>query len=358
MTTRRQFVRLAAVGVAPMVVLAACAPTVSRTAAPTTAPSGATASSGTSNALQLPTLQPVTSGPAPDILASQVGADAAYFGFPKTLGKSVPEPPSQGGQFTALVLLTQTPPAPMEQNAAWQQINRQLGITANMLLVTGADYPTRLSTIVAAGDLPDTLFNIQQYLPNAADFMLRQCADLTPYLGGDAIKDYPNLATFPTLAWKSTIFNQRIYAVPIPRSIMGTTMITRQDLLDAAGAKHPTNAAEFKALLQAFTHPQSNQYGISTIGNTAFGLSTGNFLLGMFRAPNNWRQNADGSLTKDFETDEFRMAAEYVRDLVASGVYHPNSSTFSAIQTGDEVRGGRCSCTPIPGARTPRTGTR
>ena len=93
--------------------------------------------------------------------------------------------------------------------------------------------------------------------------------------------------------------------------------------------------------MQAFTHPQSNQYGISTISNTAFGLSTGNFLLGIFRAPNNWRQNPDGSLTKDFETDEFRMAAEFVRDLVASGVYHPNSSTFSAIQAGDEVRGGR-----------------
>ena len=112
-------------------------------------------------------------GPAPDIAASSDGADAAYFAFPKTLGKSVAEPPAQGGQFTSLVLLTQTPPAPMEQNAAWQEINEQLGTTANLLLVTGADYPTRLSTIVAVGDLPDTLFNIQQYLPNAAEFMRR-----------------------------------------------------------------------------------------------------------------------------------------------------------------------------------------
>lgn len=324
-----------------MAVLAACSPNAPRAVAPTQSDPLAPRPSSTPGALQLPSYQPVSGGPPPDIAASPEGADAAYFGFPKTLSKSVPAPPAQGGQFTSLVLLTQTPPAPMEQNAAWQEINKQLGATANLLLVTGADYPTRLSTIVASGDLPDTLFNIQQYLPNAAEFMRRECADITPYLGGDAIKDYPNLDTFPTLAWKSTIFNERIYAVPIPRSIMGTTMITRQDLLEAAGATHPKTAAEFKQLLQAFTHPQSNQYGISTIGNTAFGLSTGNFLLGVFRAPNNWRQNADGSLTKDFETDEFRMAAEFVHDLVSSGVYHPNSSTFSAIQAGDEVRAGR-----------------
>jgi putative aldouronate transport system substrate-binding protein len=122
---------------------------------------------------------------------------------------------------------------------------------------------------------------------------------------------------------------------------MGTTMITRQDMLDAAGAVHPRTAVEFKQLLQEFTHPQSNQYGIVTISTTAFGLSTGNFLLGVFRAPNNWRQTAEGGLIKDFETDEFRAAAEFVRDLVSSGVYHPNSATFSAIQAGDEVRGGR-----------------
>jgi putative aldouronate transport system substrate-binding protein len=367
MSTRREFLQLAAVGT-PLALLAACGPAVTPGGGPTNSPvTGANAGGGTqpgagatggpptlasapptvtssgsaSAPLRLPTYAPVSGGPPPDIAASSDGADAAYFSFPKTLGKSVAEPPAQGGQFTSLVLLTQTPPAPMDQNAAWQEINKQLGATANLLLVTGADYQTRLSTIVASGDLPDTLFNIQQYLPNAAEFMRRACADLTPYLGGDAIKDYPNLATFPSLAWKSTIYNERIYAVPIPRSIMGYTMITRQDMLDSAGAQHPKSAAEFKQLLQAFTHPQSNQYGISTITNTAFGLSTGNFLLGVFRAPNNWRQNPDGSLTKDFETDEFRMAAEFARDLVTSGVYHPNSSTFSAIQAGDEVRGGR-----------------
>jgi putative aldouronate transport system substrate-binding protein len=238
-------VRLAAVA-APAAVALACSPgrpaangavpSQSGIAAPGSPPTAATAR------LKLPTYQPA-SGPQPDLPATANGADAAFFSFPRALTRSVDSTPAHGGQLTSLVLLTQTPPAPMEQNAAWQEINRQLGLTANLLMVTGADYPTRLNTIVASGDLPDLLFNVQQYLPNAAEFMTRQCADLTPYLSGDAIKEYPNLATFPTLAWKSTIFNDRLYAVPIPRSVMGTTMITRQDLLDAAGAQHPKTAS-------------------------------------------------------------------------------------------------------------------
>jgi putative aldouronate transport system substrate-binding protein len=340
--SRRAFVRLTGV-LAPAALALACTPGRLASSVATSQPGTTTAGSPPTPApgsLKLPTYQPAV-GPQPDLPASSNGADAAFFSFPRALTRSVSSTPAQGGQVTSLVLLTQTPPAPLEQNAAWQEINRQLGLTANLLMVTGADYPTRLNTIVASGDLPDLLFNVQQYLPNAAEFMTRQCADLTPHLSGDAIKEYPNLATFPTLSWKSTIFNDRLYAVPIPRSVMGTTMITRQDLLDAAGAQHPKTADELKRLLLDFTHPQSNHYGISTVGSTAFGLSTGNFLLGVFRAPNNWRQAADGSLLKDFETDEFRAAVDFTRDLVASGVYHPGSSTFSAIQAGDEVRGGR-----------------
>ena len=47
----------------------------------------------------------------------------------------------------------------------------------------------------------------------------------------------------------------------------------------------------------------------------------------MFGAPNNWRQNADGTFTKDIETEEFKAALGYLRDLYAAGVYNPDTPT-------------------------------
>src|SRR5205823_12827067 len=46
-------------------------------------------------------------------------------------------------------------------------------------------------------------------------FLQAACADLTPYLSGDAVKEYPNLANFPTTAWPPTIFDNKIYTVPL-----------------------------------------------------------------------------------------------------------------------------------------------
>ena len=34
-------------------------------------------------------------------------------------------------------------------------------------------------------------------IPNEIEFFQSQCADLTPFVGGDAIKAFPNLANLP-----------------------------------------------------------------------------------------------------------------------------------------------------------------
>ena len=59
----------------------------------------------------------------------------------------------------------------------------------------------------------------------------------------------------------------------------------------------------------------------------------------MFGAPNNWRIDASGRMTKVFETDEFKQAAAYNRDLWAAGVYSANSLTNSNVQARTEFGG-------------------
>jgi putative aldouronate transport system substrate-binding protein len=51
----------------------------------------------------------------------------------------------------------------------------------------------------------------------------------------------------------------------------------------------------------------------------------------MFGAPNVWQLNSDGTLQRDIETPQYREAVAFVRELVASGVYHPDSMTYADL---------------------------
>src|SRR3984893_9572761 len=76
---------------------------------------------------------------------------------------------------------------------------------------------------MAANDLPDILHLNRGYrtAPNLPDFFKARCADLTPFLGGDAVKEYPNLAAIPTFAWKNSIsaIDGKLYLIPVLRQI-------------------------------------------------------------------------------------------------------------------------------------------
>jgi putative aldouronate transport system substrate-binding protein len=69
----------------------------------------------------------------------------------------------------------------------------------------------------------------------------------------------------------------------------------------------------------------------------------------MFRVPNGWRVNDDGSMTSRIETDEYRMAVEFMADLYKEGAFHPDSAgmqfeealqLFKSGRTGIHVDGG------------------
>jgi putative aldouronate transport system substrate-binding protein len=48
-------------------------------------------------------------------------------------------------------------------------------------------------------------------------------------------------------------------------------------------------------------------------------------------APNNWKVDSSGKLVRAYETDQYKAAVAYARDLATSGVYHPDSPTFNVV---------------------------
>ncbi len=314
--------------------LAACG---SAATAPSSAPSSAAGGGAKSGKVKVPTYMPVTDGPKADLPARADGVDAGYFAFPKTLFKSVKTAPGSGEEVTLMTNIVQGAVVPLEQNSAWQAINKDMGLTVKQRLYGQADYRAGLNTTISGGDLPDSVYN-NNLIPKLPDFLQAQCADLTPYIGGDAVKDYPNLANIPTPCWAETVYNGAIYAIPVPRAPFLNALLVRQDLVDAAQLQMPQTADDFKKFLMALTKPQQKHYGMAAA--MTYGLSPQSPLLMLFGTPNNWRLDGAGKLTKDYETDEYKAAIGFGRDLYQAGVYHPDTQTMTGTTLSTALRAG------------------
>jgi len=348
--SRRRFLRSAAGVALGVPLLAACAPQPLTPSA--TRPAAVATTSGATGNSVFPTYLAATSGPKPDFPASGPMYDDGFNSYPANPVKALPaDPPGTGGPVSIMSIQLFPPPTVYDQNAAWQAVNKALNATVKYEIVTSADYPVKLGTVMAGNDLPDLLYMYSR--PGASStlaaaagvpqFLQSQAADLTPYLGGDAAKDYPNLAAIPTQAWKNAgcAYQGHLYMIPIHRYLPSFMWLKNASVYDKAfGADYvPKNADDFKRILQAMTRPNEDFYGISGAQGSTMWLPQFSQLFG---APNGWRLESGGKLTKDWETPEFKETLGWVRDLYASGVFHPNSTSFaSGVVARGQFAGGK-----------------
>jgi putative aldouronate transport system substrate-binding protein len=322
-----------------MPLLSACAPQLPA-ATPTRPVGAASTSSGATGNAVYPTYLPVANGPKADFPSSGPMYDDAFSSYPTNPAKVMTgDPPGTGGNVSVMSIQLFPPPTIFDQNAAWQAVNKAMNANVQFQIVTSADYPVKLGTVMAGNDLPDMIYMYSR--PGASStlaaaagvpqFLQSQAADLTPYLAGDAAKDYPNLGAIPTTAWKNAgcAYQGHLYMVPIHRYLPSFVWLKNANVYDKEiGADYvPKNADDFKRVLQQLTKPNQDFYGISGAQQTTMWVPQFSQLFG---APNDWRVESGGKLTKDYETPEFKEATAYVRDLYASGVFHPNSTTFAS----------------------------
>jgi putative aldouronate transport system substrate-binding protein len=336
--SRRGFLAGALATTIGLPLLNACAPAApSSPASAGSTPGGKPAAAGAAKSL-FPTYMPPTNGPKPDYHDANPLYSDAFDTYPANPGKANQgEAPGTGSTVNILVPAYFPVPTPRDQNPTWQAINKALNSDINMNVIPGQDYRPKFATTMSGNtsDLPDIMHLFFGYTvaPNLPGFFKAQCADLTPYLAGDAAKDYPNLAAIPTPAWKNSIcaVDGTLYLVPIHRQMTsippyGGNFFKNVDMWDTELGQDfvPKNGEDFKKALATLTHPQENRWGIGSFGTNATLFGLGCFAQ-MFGAPNNWKLDASGKLVKDRETEEYKAAVGYMRDLFASGVYWPDS---------------------------------
>jgi putative aldouronate transport system substrate-binding protein len=324
----------AAVAVKPTTLPAAAAGSTPAAAVAASAPGAAVIVGG----VRLPTYV-AFSGAKPDAPGSPDGMiDAGYAAYPSTRPKSVQSTPGDGSDINIMTYTAGAVPNALDQNPGWQEVNKQVGANLKVNMTPFADYfGTKLQVTIAGGELPDLFFIIADPgITLVPEFFQAKVADLTPHVSGDAVKEYPNLAAIPTRAWKTTVYNSKIYGVPVPLRPYFWWYWVHQELLDQAGLKQPTNADELKQHLTQFTQPQQGVWGQGVEAGPiyAYGLWMGLFT-SIFGAPNNWAVDANGKFSATFETDAYKAATSYVKDLYSAGIFHPDSSNYNTISARD-----------------------
>lgn len=270
---------------------------------------------GANQAVKLPTYQRFA-GIKPDLPGTDEGVDDAFRTFPKNNPKSVTEVPGDGSKVSTMSLIYYALPPGKDKNPFWQDLNTRLGVDLDLQMVPAADYTQKFATTMAGSDLPDAV--LLTSIPNTPQLLANRFANLTEYLSGDAVLEYPNLANLPTASWKWGVYNGGIYTVPIPRGRTWVYNFVRQDLFEAAKVNvDPQSFDELFDTCKALTDPKKKRWAFGPAGQLQSMLKLIN------DEPNNWALEGD-KLVKRYETEQFKQSVSDMIQFWKAGVIHPD----------------------------------
>lgn len=260
----------------------------------------------------------------PDI-ASVSGSTPGFTTIPAKLAKSATAVPGRGGSYKAMTPAWWTVPPALADNSYYQAVNKALGATVDFQVNDGNSYGDKIQTVLASPkNVPDWVvipsWNLPPRFSQAATSVFE---DLAPFLAGDKIKKYPNLANLPTAAWKFSCFADGLYGLPYPSTVLTNAIFYRKDIFTEMGLEAPTTADEYLSIAKELTNPAKNRWGSEDVW-------TGAQL--MHGVPPKWAL-VDGSLVNQVETEEYRAALEWIAKLFASGAVHPDAVAGNAQQS-------------------------
>ncbi|MBB5801929.1 putative aldouronate transport system substrate-binding protein [Saccharothrix ecbatanensis] len=250
----------------------------------------------------------------PDVLT-----DPGFLAYPSNPVTTVSGIPGKGGKYTTVTPLWGT--VPTADNSFYQAMNKALGVTLDMKPADGNNYATIIPTMTAAKKLPDWI-----QLPswwnanfNVGELAGSQLADLTPYLSGDKIKKYPNLAAIPTGAWQSGAWGDKIYGIPSFSSgfVFTGAVSFRRDVLEAKGitADQVKSADDLMKLGKELTDAKAGVWAFDDLWT---------YMFPSWGVPQKWKVD-NGKLVHKYEMPQLLDALEWHYNAATAGLLHPDA---------------------------------
>ncbi|MEU5576580.1 extracellular solute-binding protein [Streptomyces huasconensis] len=262
---------------------------------------------------------------APDLVTPDIPAEnGSAAGFTKALPAarlktSVPERLGRGGAFTVMAPIWGN--VPPRGNPYWTAMDEAAGVRVTWQNQQGDTYGQKLGAVLASSGVPDAVvvpgWELTGKIPSA---LAHKFADLGPYLSGDEVKKYPNLAAIPTGAWQRSVFGGKLRGLPMPSATTpNIAPFHRTDLFEKEGLQAPTSAREFHDLCKQLNAPRSKVWACGDMTWAAW------HIFGVLpEKPYYWKL-VDGRLVNRYETDEYLEALEWSRKLYSAGFVHPDA---------------------------------
>ncbi|WP_369167379.1 extracellular solute-binding protein [Streptomyces sp. R28] len=272
----------------------------------------------------LPTYVASTVG-KPD-LPSKNGSSAGYISKVDlaALAASVPKKLGTGAPVKIMSPLWGTPPK--ADCAYYKAVDAAAGTKITWQNQDGTTYAQKLGAVLASSSIPDMVVVPSWVVTGKmSSAVTAKFMDLGPYLAGDKVKKYPNLAAIPSDAWRMSIFGGALRGLPMP-SAPATFMVPyyRKDIFDKKGWSVPKSADEFLSWAKEATSAKAKVYAcgdMSWISGFIFGCTPSGTL--------GWNIDDDGKLRYSIERPEYLEALEWSRKLFDAGVVHPDDRARS-----------------------------
>ncbi|WP_328468937.1 extracellular solute-binding protein [Streptomyces sp. NBC_00448] len=289
----------------------------------------------------LPTYVPVAKGPKADLAGNSI-VQPVYYASPteSELFQSVTGPIGDGSSTTGFVVTYDAPPP--ANNTFLSYVDKLANTKFDLTFVPGDSFAEKFATMIAGNGLPQMVeFLTFAMPPRYPQILASQFQDLSEFLSGDHIKQYPNLANIPTPSWVSARINGKIYGVPEHRPPFGSILVCRPDVIKKLTGQEPApkNEDDFTELCKSVTDAKANRYAICGQGG-ANGVDWGYDIIGaMFGVPNGWERTG-GKFVNKYETEEWVRAVSYIRKLNAAGYYHPDTPSLQNAQAKTYIANG------------------
>ncbi|NBE50403.1 hypothetical protein [Streptomyces boluensis] len=269
--------------------------------------------------------------PQPDLPGNAQGLDAGYLRYPKNLVQRSGAKPGDGEPITALTETFTTMPPAMRRNAYWQELNRRVGSEFRMTIVNGLGeesvYRSKFNALIAGGELPDLMwFPPNQGLKNIPQLLDAKFHDLTEYLSGDAVKEYPNLANIPSYAWQTAVVNGRIAGYAVPYGRMGQVYVANEDFWKPVGGLEFDSAQDFFEKAKDLLDTKRKKWVLEpAYVNHMMQFAT------WYGLQNKW-QEKDGKLTYMYETDEYLAGLEFAIKCQKAELFYPDPNLRTTLE--------------------------
>lgn len=283
---------------------------------------------GSTSASQLSKIMPAyspleLSGIKPDY-ASVNGSEPGYLSYPTTLVHTVSETPGSGGTYTVISPDWGAIPRTVG-NTYYQALNSALGASIQWQPTNGNTITTTLPTLFAGNKLPDWI-EVPTWAepPGFGQATQTKLADLTPYLAGDKIKEYPNLAAIFSNGWQQAIWNNKISGIPTVVSgfATGVFLYYRADILQKLGLGTPSikSLSDLYDLGKEVNDPKSKRWAFDDIWQFM------SYPYGSSFAPTYvWTTDDKGDLITTFETEAIIEAMNWEASIFKAGMVHPDA---------------------------------